>query len=1033
MRDIRFNYGTMMIFYKTVPIALFLAFQSLGAAPSTEKKNQTTCEQILSSLTTVSFDSVLTENDAHPAFDRLKEIYAQRSSRAQARIDSQMRDNHLRKEMSFQVKNPKTGFYDQFVAVPVNAHIAPIKKTDYDRMVRSTGPVLRALRSLLQRVYSQRVLTVESLGLENLPAAEAELALRVIKESIYLEPAFVAPQMAEYPFLAVSGFDGAIVDPKKPKNVFFEMNLGTPSGLSNNGELLEDLKSSDPEVYAAIEPYLPKDTTYQLLRETIESSAAKWTGREGITVVISPGIYNGAHPDVATIAKRAGLPLVKSSDLYEDADGNIRLNTGSYNEHPVVTGVYNRMEESFFFQSSSENIPLISPNYTDHSSLAQKTGLNLKSGVIYQWVYDDSGAIVDVERDEQGQPLLAEVWDTIGQDPKRPTASRGSFAKAVLNRRLFVSNLGGRVVDDKRLFRIVSEYLAERKPGLQIAGPVAGFPVGEISKLFADPDQFVIKAPANSGGVGIYFPRTMSQEDKLTLLEQVRQAPGEYEIQYVSPIATLPSADGKSFQDVAMDLRIFVMMDENGAVSAGPNSILLRTAPPGGLYSNTSRGGGYGIGVVLDNKAHRNIVKPNPEKEIVYSEADLVAGERTITALKELQSVLRTSLKQPVDEMTSKQLSATALSLSFDLRNILHRLPPGQLSLPSRLREFAELDPIDHRAIRRLLRQMRGNLERLSKERPVLDPLSPVVHELNRKITYRPLEEPVIAYYFPPKDNRYEQKYEMAEIVAVDSPEVQQMIDFVKANGGEVRHMNLRVLSADDRRLVDWEIEPSYFWVNLDPQSKSYLIPVIAIDLNRDRALSSLSHEMEHFKIWLAAYQRLQAEGLDTEAAAKAAVDEVLREDMIVYGERLAVAAEMEADRKYKVHEFNRARSLHRPTNYWEYGYINRITYPEFEAVRAILRQNLHFGTPLDLKTLDGYLLQMVTTALEIRRKANLRLLIEGQTEAAEKLLQTDVFSLLAKPYGIERLRTDKTLRRFKRHVKRICNQLQATGLDRCG
>jgi hypothetical protein len=236
-----------------------------------------------------------------------------------------------------------------------------------------------------------------------------------------MEPAFVAPQMSEYPFLAVSGFDGAIVDPKKPQNVFFEMNLGTPSGMSNNIELLEDLRQSDPEVFRAVEPYLPADKSFSVLRDTIERNARAWTHNSGISVVISPGVFNGAHPDVANIAKRAGMPLVRSSDLYEDANGAIRLNTGRRGFDPVVTGIYNRMEESFFFQSSSEGIPLISPQY-------ENGPLDLRPGAVYKWIRDERGDIVGVERGEDGKPLLEEIWDTIGEDPSRPGAPRGSFA-----------------------------------------------------------------------------------------------------------------------------------------------------------------------------------------------------------------------------------------------------------------------------------------------------------------------------------------------------------------------------------------------------------------------------------------------------------------------------------------------------------------------------------------------------------------------------------------------------------------------------
>ncbi len=116
-------------------------------------------------------------------------------------------------------------------------------------------------------------------------------------------------------------------------------------------------------------------------------------------------------------------------------------------------------------QSNEVGIPLISPNFEDTRQLNERTGLSLRPGAIYKWTYDSDGKINGVEKDSQGQPVFEEIWDKMGVDPARPNSERGSFAQAVLSKQLFVSNIGGRLVDDKRLFRIVSQYMSEDVDG----------------------------------------------------------------------------------------------------------------------------------------------------------------------------------------------------------------------------------------------------------------------------------------------------------------------------------------------------------------------------------------------------------------------------------------------------------------------------------------------------------------------------------------------------------------------------------------
>ena len=54
--------------------------------------------------------------------------------------------------------------------------------------------------------------------------SDQDQVIATLKESIYFEPALVAPQMKEYPFLAIAGFDAAVGNLDKVDPVFFEFN-----------------------------------------------------------------------------------------------------------------------------------------------------------------------------------------------------------------------------------------------------------------------------------------------------------------------------------------------------------------------------------------------------------------------------------------------------------------------------------------------------------------------------------------------------------------------------------------------------------------------------------------------------------------------------------------------------------------------------------------------------------------------------------------------------------------------------------------
>lgn len=620
------------------------------------------------------------KNENAPVFQKVQTILASRTKEQQYQIDQRLTQLHAGREMSFQVKNPVTGYYDKFVAVPSTGVVAAMRESDFDRIVQSTGPLMRVMRSMLQKIYSVHELTVESLGLQSLPKDEAELALRVIRDSIYLEPKMRDPVMKDYPFLSVAGFDFAIVDPTHPTPEFFEMNLGTPSGLANNFMLLESLRSADPELYNAIFPFLPPDDTFAKIRHAVESNAYAWTGRHGLTVAISPGSYNGAHPDVAMIAKMAGIPLVRSGDLYQDDAGNVRLDKGlGPARDPIVTGIYGRMEESYFLQSNAEGIPAINPVFTNDENLQKKLGVKLRPNVAYDFVYDDKSNIIDVNKDENGHPRYMHIWE-------KP--QKGSFRDAILKRKLYYSAIGGRVLDDKRLARILTQYLIPETIKKDLARPIKSLKLSEYDKFYEHPKRFVVKDPGKSGGAGIRFPELESDTQIDQLIHDVKIHPGEYEIQYHSDTVSLPRLEVKNGQlhswNARTGVRIFVPLDADGNVDAGPNSSLVRTSPESDFKDNTSAGGGYGILAVLRDQPRLDSSN-GPDMSIPSLDSSAASALELIKHLEEDLAHTQKSHRPLATEVRSH-----ARDLSFRLRELINVLDEGSRSVIPMLRDFAD-------------------------------------------------------------------------------------------------------------------------------------------------------------------------------------------------------------------------------------------------------------------------------------------------------------------------------------------------------
>ena len=531
------------------------------------------------------------------------EIFS-REPRIQAQIDQALRIEHERRENSFRKKNPENGNYNTVFTPEINGIVVPISKRVYDASVRSTEPMLRALRSILQHFYATGSIFGSRASQQKNSALTLESVKRIdeiFKSSVYYEPQVHDPRLKDYPFLPIAGFDMAVSDPSQASGAFFEFNLGTPSGLSNNIQLTEALRRIDPALFHTFKDHLPDDRTFSILKSTMERCAKSWTKSDGLTIMVSPGALNGAHPDVSYIANFSGLPLVNLSDLYFDESGYLRIDQGRGARDQRVTGIYSRAEESYVLNSPAHKIPIRGPYFAQtNRQLNRQEGLHLDESIGYQYRYNKIGEVIGVDRDKNSEPIFQQSWDRIADK-----GFSGTILQAIHSRKLYLSSLGGRVADDKRIFQILAEILASEFPGETVAHPPSSLSKKELEEFFAGEglERFVVKEPDKSGADGIFILNHLKPEERSRIVKTVKENVGKYVIQKFIESAFLLSAnsDIDDYDTRIADWRLFVFFDEAGNARADPQSLLLRIASKNSTVSNTSAGGGYGIGLVLNS------------------------------------------------------------------------------------------------------------------------------------------------------------------------------------------------------------------------------------------------------------------------------------------------------------------------------------------------------------------------------------------------------------------------------------------------
>ena len=514
--------------------------------------------------------------------------------------------------------------------VKVNGLPASVPQAEFNKFVAGMEPVLVKMRRVLQVFMSNPNAAPEAYGLDHLSREQVKYIIDEMKNSPYFEPLSVDPSMKDYEFGSVYGVDATFGKLAEHLGHIFEINAGTPSGLSNTTMIFEVLRKKDPALFNAVIAHLSENNVFKTLRETMEAHGKKKIAEGGLSIEIGTGIYNGAHPDIAMISYFSGMPLAERGDLFIDVDGFVRLKNkvalvngfyefgggarfkhagrSEYEGYPQVSAIYSRSEEGNVLQENTSatraGVGIKIPSLSDtNAELNKSLGLKLRAGVAYDYIEDASGKVVGVNKNPAGEPLVQTSWDQFAVDPVRAENTSRSLVTSIHKNRVYLSNFGTRLIDHKGILSLVtlqvkSELSARGlNPDTVVSPPRELRTAAERREFYKNPRDTVVKVPDESGGVGVYILPTETDANVASVVAKVRATPSRYVIQkladFMGIVAPKPAAPD-TYGLRAFDGRTFIFLGPDGKTRSDNWGILVRVADDGKLSTNTSQGAQYG-------------------------------------------------------------------------------------------------------------------------------------------------------------------------------------------------------------------------------------------------------------------------------------------------------------------------------------------------------------------------------------------------------------------------------------------------------
>lgn len=608
--------------------------------------------------------------------------------------ESQKLTKFIRKrDLTFQ-KSTKDGSYRIFT-VPCTTTVVPLQKTMFNNIERAAQTLIVALRAVIQDIYGSKSVK-DSAFVKSLPKDVRAIFIDAVESSPNYFKQLHHPNMKKYPFFDNVGLDLVLVEDYLSDSGNFdkllkagkidelplpfrilELNAGSPSGASNNMNVLEGLYEQSPATLEGLGKLMPNDH-FKVLAETYKTLGEDWTGiKDGIQVILPPGGLNGAAPEIHNLAAYSGMVYADPVQLFCDDKGHIRLRTIN-GSNPIVTAIYSRINADSALFDPDKGLILRDADSGEPIYLRDSLKLG-KDG--------KAPLVLDVD----GNPI-----------PLQSDYAIPNLLNAIIERRIYMGGLN-RILDNKIILAALTTYAPKffekrlRELGLEPAGaritPPETLPscAASVAIIEKNPEEWVIKAPNLSGGTGVYIMKTMPKEKKEEVLEMARQNPQSFAYQKLVKIARIPvttqnGKEGTRFANLAADIRLWVFY--GGGAKALPkmtHNALVRYAPqergPMSSIVNTSKGGGYAPFVVVDDMNHpesvtaAELVRPKYPAPLMTHLPMFVAAQ--LIQVSRLALEIRKQLVTGTAD--SYELLGITLSLKLQCREIMSFLNPRSI------------------------------------------------------------------------------------------------------------------------------------------------------------------------------------------------------------------------------------------------------------------------------------------------------------------------------------------------------------------
>lgn len=389
-----------------------------------------------------------------------------------------------------------------------------ITASEWDIIERGIKQRLKALNLFLSDIYSDQFIIKDGV---------------VPIELIYTCPHYLREmQGVKVPnniWVHISGID--LIRDFDGSFYVLEDNLRTPSGVSYMIENREITKRIFPDLIPR--NFVRPVTQYPNLLHRNLSALSPRTVSNPNVVVLTPGMYNSAYFEHATLARLMGVELVEGRDLVVE-NHKVYMKTTSGLEQVDV--IYKRVDDNFLD-------PLV---FNPDSTLGV-------SGIISAY--------------RKGNVALANaVGNGVADD------------KAIY---VYVPEMIRYYLNEEPLLKNVPTYRLENRD--------------EYDHVIKNIDKLVIKKTNESGGYGMLMGNTATAEEILRYQQEIDRDPRQFIAQPIISLSAAPCYINGKLQPRRIDLRPFALFGANGIeiVPGGLTRVALRE---GSLVVNSSQGGG---------------------------------------------------------------------------------------------------------------------------------------------------------------------------------------------------------------------------------------------------------------------------------------------------------------------------------------------------------------------------------------------------------------------------------------------------------